>query len=389
MRTEIYEGEPRPLQSSTGLRGAVDAAELASACFWTFVIALCVALGTWMWLQEHRRDIRTVSSGKPSRLGLLVILMLVPATLLFTLVSGVWQPMHERPLTLAILGVVALLALVARLVHLPMGWLAARREALGDHPWREGAVAVPSGLFLLSTPLVLAASTALLRGGGGGESLLFLTGMLATTLLVMCLSWGVMVLVTRTGCPCSPTPPSPAVMAFTGAVTSVESCTAWKVARIRAAGPALWLEGVAGGHYGAHEEARCNRGGEHLVPDPSCTCGFHAWATRHRAESYPAELAEWCGDREAVVTLEVELGGDILQYERGFRAQFQDVLGVHLPACRCDQPATHLQPRRAAVADVMVARCVRCASPAALSLGEAASRLGVELSATNPRALSR
>lgn len=167
---------------------------------------------------------------------------------------------------------------------------------------------------------------------------------------------------------------------FEGEPLEVDRCTAWKLGRLRQHGEQIWLEGAAGGHYDVRGEARCNEGGLHLVPEPSCTCGFHAWSSTQQAETYRREIRAWWKPA-SIALLEVELSGDILQYEDGFRAQTQDVSQITLPHCPCGGPASHLEPVRSAVADVLEARCSTCAAPGAVELPEASRRLGAAITA--------
>lgn len=61
----------------------------------------------------------------------------------------------------------------------------------------------------------------------------------------------------------------------------------------------------------------------HEAPGVSCKCGFYAVRTvdEARAAGY------------GLVTLDVELSGRVVVHERGYRAQHQRVLRVHLPRC--------------------------------------------------------
>jgi hypothetical protein len=94
-----------------------------------------------------------------------------------------------------------------------------------------------------------------------------------------------------------------------------------------------YFAGVGYGQYYTESEAVCAKGKTHQVPDPGCTCGF--WVGT-RKES---KLSEWNARQ---VALEVELAGTVLECAPdgtpdtddpwGYRAQWQRVLSVSLPA---------------------------------------------------------
>lgn len=68
----------------------------------------------------------------------------------------------------------------------------------------------------------------------------------------------------------------------------------------------------------------------HDAPDLACTCGFYALADR-------GEAAELLASRPPVsrmfgaVLLEVDLAGTVIEFDRGYRAGHQRVLGVQVP----------------------------------------------------------
>jgi hypothetical protein len=68
----------------------------------------------------------------------------------------------------------------------------------------------------------------------------------------------------------------------------------------------------------------------HDVPDLGCTCGFYAFHD-------PAEAVALLSERPPVsrlfglVLLEVDLAGTVIEFDRGFRASHQRVLGVQVP----------------------------------------------------------
>lgn len=78
---------------------------------------------------------------------------------------------------------------------------------------------------------------------------------------------------------------------------------------------------------------------QHVVPDQSCSCGFYAWKTRNDAQQFCHET----NAADMTVIMQVELFGKVIQFEKGFRAQSQRVLGIALPpTCSgmlCGKPA--------------------------------------------------
>ena len=84
--------------------------------------------------------------------------------------------------------------------------------------------------------------------------------------------------------------------------------------------------------------AVCHRRG-HRAPAVDCTCGFHAVEQIDQLPRVTTVLAD-------SVVLAVDLGGTIIEHERGVRAEEQAVLGVGFPArChRCGEQATVVVP---------------------------------------------
>jgi hypothetical protein len=142
---------------------------------------------------------------------------------------------------------------------------------------------------------------------------------------------------------------------------SADRPTGAKVARIIAApeGPqGSFLGLTVGGRYGSEGTATCEildgtlppprRWGRrrppaaHRVPDLDCSCGFYAFKDRGRA-------LDLLTDRPPVsrlfgtFLLEVDLAGTVVEFDRGFRAGQQRVLGVTVPpwcvACAADGEA--------------------------------------------------
>lgn len=90
-----------------------------------------------------------------------------------------------------------------------------------------------------------------------------------------------------------------------------------------------WLAGVTSLSYGVDELARCRRRGCR-PPGMDCRCGFYAFRDRDRA----VELLGQLGARHparSYVLLTVDLDGDVLEYELGYRAQRQRVLRIEIP----------------------------------------------------------
>lgn len=81
-----------------------------------------------------------------------------------------------------------------------------------------------------------------------------------------------------------------------------------------------------GGCYGVDDEASCAHAGCE-PPDLDCTCGFYAYKDRVAATGLLRRSATR-GGGPARALLTVDLWGRVLQYERGYRAQRQHVLGV-------------------------------------------------------------
>jgi hypothetical protein len=123
----------------------------------------------------------------------------------------------------------------------------------------------------------------------------------------------------------------------------------YKVARLVAdpvTGQASFLGLTLGGMYGQEGAASCEvlagalppprRWGRrkppppHDAPDLGCTCGFYVLSDR-------AEATELLATRPPVsrmfgaVLLEVDLAGTVIEFDRGYRAGHQRVLGVQVP----------------------------------------------------------
>jgi hypothetical protein len=123
----------------------------------------------------------------------------------------------------------------------------------------------------------------------------------------------------------------------------------YKVAKLVAvprADRAGFLGLTLGGLYGADAPAVCEvlagavpprrrwgrrtRPADHDVPDLGCTCGFYAYKRREPAIELLAgrpPVSRLLG----TALLEVDLAGTVVEFQRGFRAGGQRVLGVQVP----------------------------------------------------------
>jgi hypothetical protein len=145
---------------------------------------------------------------------------------------------------------------------------------------------------------------------------------------------------------------------------SSERPRGYKVARLVAGQPGeggAFLGATLGGTYSRDGTAGCEvlagqlppprRWGRrrlppnHAAPDLSCTCGFHAMRDRGEAAALLTSrppISRLFG----LVLLEVDLGGTVVEFDRGFRASHQRVLGVQVPRW-CLTCATAGRARRA------------------------------------------
>lgn len=92
----------------------------------------------------------------------------------------------------------------------------------------------------------------------------------------------------------------------------------------------VWLAGVTSLRYGVDELARCRRR-SCRPPGLDCRCGFYAFRDRSRAIDLFAQLTVRHPARSYVL-LTVDLDGEVLEYDLGFRAQRQRVLRIEVPA---------------------------------------------------------
>jgi len=126
-----------------------------------------------------------------------------------------------------------------------------------------------------------------------------------------------------------------------------EPIRAVKWARIRAdpEGDAATLSGLTvGGRYQVEGEATCVRGCR--APGEGCDCGFYA--VRPGCEDQVFDTVDGLRRRATSARLEVELSGEVLEFDLGYRAARQKVLRVVVPS-RC-APCVRFGDTRHAVA---------------------------------------
>lgn len=110
---------------------------------------------------------------------------------------------------------------------------------------------------------------------------------------------------------------------------SIEPEVAYKTAQVLVAanGRSAMLSGVTEGRaYHADEDAACKRP-DCTPPGLDCVCGFYAFRVRREAEDMIGRTLSYYGVRPTAL-LTVELDGEVLEYERGFRAAHQRVVDV-------------------------------------------------------------
>lgn len=90
-----------------------------------------------------------------------------------------------------------------------------------------------------------------------------------------------------------------------------------------------WLAGVTSVRYDVDAVARCRRRGCE-PPGLDCRCGFYALRDRADALDLLDRLRTQHPARSYVLAT-VDLDGDVLEYERGYRAQRQRVLRIDVP----------------------------------------------------------
>lgn len=144
-------------------------------------------------------------------------------------------------------------------------------------------------------------------------------------------------------------------------------------------------------YYGVDARAVCFDGGDHEVPDESCTCGFYALKDRDRVARFSFSGASML-DQNGSVLLDVRLyGGRVLEGSHGFRGARQQVLSVTLPGVcmMCGAAATKVIAGKivAQVGDetwrrgeVLCDACVKQWAPeAVVSAADVAGMLGTDV----------
>lgn len=102
----------------------------------------------------------------------------------------------------------------------------------------------------------------------------------------------------------------------------------YKLAQLVVRDSGAWLVGVLSVRYGVDENASCLRRGC-SPPGLDCRCGFYAYADRGRAVELLDTLSR-THPHEHYVLLTVDLDGDVLEYEHGFRAERQRVVRIEI-----------------------------------------------------------
>jgi hypothetical protein len=123
-------------------------------------------------------------------------------------------------------------------------------------------------------------------------------------------------------------------VAATDVVVTTSRPAGHKVAQIIATDDRAWFAGISHQVYGVDADAACRRV-DCAPPSADCTCGFYAYADRSDAVDLGTRLSRHPVRYHAL--LQVEMTGDVLTFERGFRGAHQQVLQVEIdPWChRC------------------------------------------------------
>jgi hypothetical protein len=127
-----------------------------------------------------------------------------------------------------------------------------------------------------------------------------------------------------------------------------------------------------GDAYGAVATATCALA-DHEAPHARCSCGFYAVAD-------DAQLWRLGADEPALVVLDVELAGRVIEHEHGFRASDQRVRSVrcHGACVRCGRRASVFTERHFGS---LVPSCDRCARHP-MTAEEVSASLGVPVAFT-------
>lgn len=96
--------------------------------------------------------------------------------------------------------------------------------------------------------------------------------------------------------------------------------TGFKIARLGSDG---LLHGVTTGSYAAIDRATCRRLTAHRAPHLHCRCGFHAYKSRGDATALLRGVADF-------LLLEVGMSGRFLEFELGYRAEYQRVRRIEI-----------------------------------------------------------
>ena len=110
---------------------------------------------------------------------------------------------------------------------------------------------------------------------------------------------------------------------------SLEPEVAYKTAQVLVAvdlGGALFSGVTEGRAYAPDAEAACKRR-DCTPPGVDCVCGFYAFRDRREAAAMLGRTLSYYGVRPTAL-LTVELEGEVLEYERGYRAAHQRVVEV-------------------------------------------------------------
>lgn len=140
---------------------------------------------------------------------------------------------------------------------------------------------------------------------------------------------------------------------------SIEPEVAYKTAQVLVAhsGFHAMLSGVTeGSAYEADATARCRRA-DCEPPGLDCVCGFYAFKSRREAEQMLGRRIGYYGTRPTAFVV-VEVDGEVLEYERGFRAERQRVVGVEiLDGCDlCERFGVHRDATTLAASQTFVPR---------------------------------
>ena len=106
----------------------------------------------------------------------------------------------------------------------------------------------------------------------------------------------------------------------------ISDASAWKVAKITNVEYA-WFEGISYGMYTLNSTANCIRSGWHRAPAYWCSCGFYS--LKNKVNAYKLFNRVRSKDK---VFLQVQLYGNIIDHELGFRSEEQVITKVFLPS---------------------------------------------------------